>query len=813
MTTVNQSVDTLLEKLDSLNMTSASTSSASNVKSELETLFTDVGTYNEGEDGAAKIEAQIATLEEKIADLEDEAQEILAEVEDKNSDVKKNSNDLAETAADLTDAMGDFQDNVVYAARMATQDAIASYKSGKGDQDFQNCFNEAFQKRLGGLQANQAEIQRLYDLYASRQSAITSIADEIETALNEVDGLEAQLKNVQATISLLTRTKSIMEQSIVADAYQNCDTDTNVPIYSGAKAEVANSLLAQYTSRYTSEGDTTTATTTGSDATKAAAQESVLSSMKDYYEANGINYTETTDADGNVSYSAYSSGDKYNVATNPELACLRSLYDADPDIITTLQNSGMNTQEIMEFISSNFNVGISQQSNGTWKIPNGHSSDAWCKEPIYTALSDLIKSGTTTSTADSVNQTQMAELKTAVEEDGILTTMYEAGFTFKEAMYTLTQLFPDAGIEYDLEDQSGTRTYSIVADSDASGSLYSTISTQILNYWNVGGTAATEGDDSTNGQVTKYDPITFQNGSTTYTFITDRNGDGSFDYTNGSDNELLGSENGMEELLAYDYNGDGIIDDSDYTTDSDGKKVYALDQLTLLANNQVESVADSGDVDSYKNGASYTNSVDFKVSYSSARDAGITSIDLTGLSGSGSGDDISDTTKDYDNVTEGYDDINGSSVVNQFTINMSNGTTVTGNETLNTAENLETFYGQIADDANAGTMAIKATSEDFDEAYDNAEGSDVIDAVRDRLEEMQEENDPYVTSYGDIDITADDIHNITGLAYLTGVRDVAESAAEKKISNASAAKDAAEDAVNEYFDEKIYQKDDDEEDK
>lgn len=58
----------------------------------------------------------------------------------------------------------------------------------------------------------------------------------------------------------------------------------------------------------------------------------------------------------------------------------------------------------------------------------------------------------------------------------------------------------------------------------------------------------------------------------------------------------MGSERGAEELLAYDYNGDGVINDSD--VDADGNK--ALDNLMLMANNQDESVGSKADVDAYK---------------------------------------------------------------------------------------------------------------------------------------------------------------------------------------------------------------------
>ena len=777
MTAINkQNVDTLLENINKLNMTGASEAGAAQVKDQIETLFTDMQTYNEGEEGAKKLDKQIATLQSKIEDLEEEAQKILADIEDSNDEVNKKSDELADSASKLTNSTAEFQRKTYLAAHQATSEAIDSYKSGKGEQSFEACFHEAFVKNLGGLQANQIEIQNLYEIYEANRAGITSIADEIQGALDKVSGLEAQLQNVNATISLLTRTKNIMQQSTIEDAYKNIDTNTEVPIFSGAKAEVANSLLSQYQSRYTAEGDLAAVQNAGANA--------------ENIEATKTEWLGQKQGD-------YKSGDKYSAQQNPELMNLRNLVAGG--MIEDLQASGMNVDEIMTFVQSNWAVGLSK-SGDNWKIPYGHSSDAWVKEPAYAALSELITKSQKNVTADSVNQTQMAEMKKAVEEDGILTQMYEAGFTFKEAMYTFTQLFPDAGVEYDLSAQNGTRTYSKVADTDASGTLYKTIGEQILNYWNVGGSAATEGDDSTSGEVDRFDPMTFQDGNTTYTFLNaEKMEDGSFDYANGKENDLLGSEKGAEELLAYDYNGDGVIDDND--VDADGNK--ALDNLMLMANNQDESVGSKADVDAYKNGPSYTNSVDFKVSYSSARDAGITSIDVSDMMGTGQGDDIADSTRG-DNFQEAYDDINGSSVINTFTVNKG-GKEITGKETLNTADNLETFYGQIAKDDNAGQALIHATDEDIEDAYANAPGSEVIENVKDRLEQIQGENKP-TDDYelGGVIYDSDDIHELTGLAYLTGIEDAARKAAERKVSSGkNAACEAAGDAVNEYWDEHI----------
>ena len=122
MTAINkQNVDTLLENINKLNMSGASETSAAKVKDQIETLFTDMQTYNEGEEGAKKLDKQIATLQSKIADLEEEAQKILADIEESNEDVNKKSAALADSAAKLTDATGDFQDQTAAAARMASK--------------------------------------------------------------------------------------------------------------------------------------------------------------------------------------------------------------------------------------------------------------------------------------------------------------------------------------------------------------------------------------------------------------------------------------------------------------------------------------------------------------------------------------------------------------------------------------------------------------------------------------------------------------------------------------------------------------------
>ena len=110
----------------------------------------------------------------------------------------------------------------------------------------------------------------------------------------------------------------------------------------------------------------------------------------------------------------------------------------------------------------------------------------------------------------------------------------------------------------------------------------------------------------------------------------------------------MGSADGISELLAYDYNNDGIINNQD--VDENGNT--ALDNLILMSNNQIESVDSAQDVDNYKFGPDYTNTGDFDIMYKSEAKVGITEIDLTEIKNLGN-------IKGQDNVNENYTDTNG----------------------------------------------------------------------------------------------------------------------------------------------------------
>lgn len=707
-------------------------------RADLENLFSEAY-FNAGEKGQEEIQKQIDKLEKAITALQAEADELQDKIDENELSANKKGEELADIVGEIGKRTAKYQQEVKVEAKQAAYDAIDSFRHDPNPDSFENCYEQAFKKRITGIAGiNMKAISSLYDEYDAIKDDIKGISDTIEGFLNEAKGIDTRLDNTNATINLLTKTRDNMSDTIKG-AYENDDMDNKIPVFSGAKAEVANEILGTYSSRYESETDDLGTTT-------AAADPAKQQEAKDKYIA----------AKGDANYT---SGDKYSAQQNPELMNLRNLIAGG--MIEDLQSTGMNIDEIMTFVQANWDVGINKKNNGNWSIPYGHSSDAWVTEPAYSALADLIKTGAKDKTAADVSQSQMLELKKAVEQDGVLTKMYNAGFTFKEAMYTLTKAFPNAGISYDINAQSEERNYGKVADTEASGSLYETIGTQILDYWKVGGTNDKVGDDS-GGDVEQYDPITFQMGNVTYTFITDRNGDGTFDYENGENNDLLGSQNGIQELLQY-ADKDGFI------------RGDALNNLILMSNNQIESVGNSDDVDGYKTGESYkgkdpyTNSVDFDVTYTSAADLGIKEINLSHLLGTnttGTGEQVGDSTRTYDNVGENFEDINGSSIINNFTITMNDGTTIDARESLNTEENLEIFYGQVADN-NTAAIYSQLTDGEINDAFntwyneDFANLGEQLDGMIDNLENLKEQADLYEETIG-LGMSKDEFYEMFG---------------------------------------------------
>ena len=563
-------------------------------REELMGLFENKSFFNGGDDAASNIEAKIKFIDGKIKGLEEEAEGLLATIETKEKEIKEKADELGKTSANLVSTTGEFQSHVRVAAAKAAMYAVEAYRANNctNKEEYMTYFEDNFENNLRGKMGLQGEIQKLFNDFKDQKNNLGDIAGEITDTIDDVKGINGRIQNINGTISVLKRTKSNMENSTIENAYQNVDTDGEIPIYSGKKADLANELIKTYGNIDIKGG------TAKTEYTKEQQDK-----MDEWSSKNTEKYTK---------------GDKYRSDQNPELANLKTAIQ--DGMIDELKNLGLGKEEIMTFIASKWNVGIKKTDDGNWSIPKGHgksgSDDLKTTRAAYQTLVDML---TESTTANDVNSHQLKELQEAMSgkngQKDILTRMYEKGFTFKEAMYTLTQIFPDAGITYDPKKQSPERNYSLVDDSKQSGTLYEDMATKILKYWNVGEGNGEKDDPKPTPDPERHDPFTFQMGDKTVTLIIDRDDDGKFSYTDGNTNDLVGSQNGIQELLndKVDVNKDGILTAEELSNEG----------IMFMVNNQEESVANENDVDSYKDGSNYkgkgayTNSVDFNVSYAS----------------------------------------------------------------------------------------------------------------------------------------------------------------------------------------------------
>ena len=690
---------------------------------ELEELFDEVSYYNSGSDGAKKIQEQIDRLEKGIQALKEEAEKLQSDIEQKNLKIDDKAEKIADIISKINAATMKHQQAVAKAVKDSTRDALIDYKKGKGD--YAELFYSAFDRNYNVTGVSMTGIQQMFADCDGVKEEISGLADEIKGIIdNELTPLETKLKNTNATANLLNLTKDNLATQI-QDAYKNVDTDNKKAIYSGKKAEVADKILqTEYDGNLSNIGNTAS-----QDALKAEF-------LEKYKEKNA-------DGDKVDVYRLYVDGEEKDNKGRVGNKALNGLGKAlDDDMWEKLQDSGMSCDDIMTWISTEWNVGL-KQKDGKWEIPAGHGKsghqeanknyldDATGSSKIYKKLEDLYDKGDSAKTANSVSKENISKLYDAMNpkdgSDDVLTTMYKNGFTFKEAMCVIDEKFgKDCGIEYDLDKQSSGRNYSMVKDSSASGGLYSKIASEIQQYWNVGSTDITTTSSNKIGTTPEAgDPITFRQGNTMYTFIDAS--DGKFDYNSENDNDLLGSKNGIEDLKAFDLDGNGSIEGDE------------LKNLTIMANKQDESVGTQEDVNKYKDGSNYknrgiyTNAVDFNVSYTTAADLGITKIDLNKIQeGPGAVDSVAHT--DVLNTIEIETD--GKQL----------DSTITAQQTNDKKEYLETFYKQVAKNANGSKNNEKIYSainhEDFTKAMslDNAYNADasaansILKSVRSELE-------------------------------------------------------------------------------
>jgi len=255
--------------------------------------------------------------------------------------------------------------------------------------------------------------------------------------------------------------------------------------------------------------------------------------------------------------------------------------------------------------------------------------------------------------------------------------------TFSDALAIIPKAFDGCGIKL-TKDANGQVSLSVPKGHDsAATNIYNAFIKAMHDNFGVNGTVKDDGyqdpgsddeEEPTLGTVARTDPISFTNGTVKYEFIKDKNNDGIFN----DKNEFLGAENGWQEMIAYDTNGDGQIN---------GKE---LENLQLVGIDQVNG----------------------QFTFSTAAEAGIKNINVASYK-----------------ETEGEKmQINGDILDGTYILDMADGKSITGQQSYDMNINLQnkfaTLYGASIEDTNENMYKENPFIDEFEETVDTTQVTD-----------------------------------------------------------------------------------------
>ncbi len=568
----------------------------------------------------ATIEQQIANLEDKIEEFDKKIEELEEQISDKQDELDKLKSDISDKVAKIVEETEEYEATSKRRVDQAMDNALDHYKNDShskrngGERTLTEFIIEQMGLVNSQIAGGRTGIDRAIEELGTPQSELNGIIGEMEGLVGDIDGLNSQYATTKSTLDLLKLTKDNMTSA--AGSYQSSDTDPSVPIFTPAKEDLADGFLAQYTSRMANRENQTTVAS-------AADKEAIVNKYKEI----AVPVTKGVD-----SYSG----------SNAQLKSFSKAIDSG--MLSEMQAAGFSQKEILESIKEIFpSIGISHGDDGKAIVPYGHGSDA---QAIYNKFLEGFNVDEQIAQRDDL---QVAEMDKAIKNDKIVTEMKDNNFSWKEAAYTLTRLWPAGGIGFNL----GEKEVTLPVGDDKSKGTYDALEEEIKkNYPDVKINRGTS-DKNLAEDATRTDPVGFHIGDNSYEFVIDRNKDGVInDFT-----EMMGADgvDGMEELKMFDTDGDGII------------KGDELENVLVL-------------------NTEHTNR-DYE--FLSAKQLGIESIDLNSFT---------EKTQSRGEGVEGEEDfinINNSLISGTFDIKMEDGTNAEGYQKFVTDDYMKAVYDPI----------------------------------------------------------------------------------------------------------------------
>jgi len=575
-------------------------------------------------DRAEVIQSRITEIENNITGLNDKIQN----TQEKIDNITDKVTNLITTAGKKSSELEETQKSNV---KTCISDVFAMYQRGTIQR---NQISNEIRTRIRNLSFKDKtalELQSISEQISSKQNEIAGYADQVKGLTSDIKNWQGQLGVNKTALSFIN--KSIGQINNPDATYTNNDYDTKSPIYSIEKLAIANDIFKEFGVAATNSAKI--------EEGAAGAQETpkTLDEVKEKYKEQ---IAKSSAAQKSNSYSI----------KNGSITALNEAVNNG--MLKDLLATGSNSNDIAKFLVTNFSGAKLSLKNDKLVIPYGHDQ---VSKSLYTNINQTIQKAnqnngflgaldTTNDAGNTVNSNdQLKSLDNNFSEILFKLGNCEPKFSFKEAMYLLFNqnngVFKNTGITYDINqpvDANGEPQYFIGTAGDRdTAQLYKDIALKIKDIWGVANDKPTT-QLQVIGQkqaVKRTDPLSFSDGSKEYSFVIDRNKNDLFDsqteFVGGSD-----SSSWLDDMKTFDLDGNGIIEGNE------------LDNVNLLVTNY----QDNANVSNNEKGFMRETSTHINYSFASAKNLGITNINLENLE-----NNVNQSTNEYDvNGSEKFKD-------------------------------------------------------------------------------------------------------------------------------------------------------------
>ncbi len=217
-------------------------------KAQLGALFKQVADNNVSTNNKAALNSTVKTLQDKVKALEEKMKKLYKEIEAKEAEVQKKTDEITELITKTTNASATMESDYHKRVSIVVEDVISLYKTNPALVGGSDNIGNEITTRLGNdstlksiLSKGQSSVKGFLADLNSQKAQISALASEAGNLIDEKRLLDSQYRVNQSSYSLINKT--IEQIGNTKTSYTNSDIDTNVPVYSLQKLDIASKLM------------------------------------------------------------------------------------------------------------------------------------------------------------------------------------------------------------------------------------------------------------------------------------------------------------------------------------------------------------------------------------------------------------------------------------------------------------------------------------------------------------------------------------------------------------------------------------------